>query len=132
MQRGPLEQAVYDSKSSRPAGVILGASRGANSCFAGIFNGCRATGYIFVPERDDLSIGKYECEVNWRETWAELKSLGLIDWREENVPCHDGSKMIHVHLSVTAKGLEVREDDLKWFRELMNARDADEASAKSS
>lgn len=125
-KRGPKEQAVWDARLNRPAGVILAASKEASRCFAGIFNGCSSRGVIFKPDTDHLSIGKAECEWDWRKTWGELKSLGLIDWREEDVPCHDGRKMIYVHLSVTEKGHEVRDDDLAFFRQLMDARDVDD------
>jgi hypothetical protein len=98
---------------------MMKLSRKAASCFAGMFNGCKNTGVILVPESDHLSIGKSECEWDWRETWGELKAKGLIDWREEDVPCHDGRKMINVHLMVTDKGWKFREDDLhKWHAKM--------------
>jgi hypothetical protein len=49
--------------------------------------------------------------------WGELKANGLIDWREEDVPCHDGSKMVYVHLTITDKGYAHREEDLRKWRD---------------
>jgi len=38
--------------------------------------------------------------------------------------------MTEVHLAITDKGHAVRDDDLKWFRELMNARERDEREGR--
>ena len=75
-----------------------------------------------------MSIGKAECEWSWRETWGTLKTLGLIEWREETVsaPGAKSGTMTYVYLTVTDKGHDVREDDLKWFREFTEAQRADE------
>ncbi len=129
MQVGPKEQAVRDTLPNRPAGIINAVENKVSDCFAGIFNGCGSRGYLSAD--DGLKIGKAECEWSWRETWGALKSLGLIDWTEEEKPNHPdiGGTSRYVHLTVTDKGHDVREDDLKWFRELMDARRADEAAA---
>lgn len=102
-------------------------SREARRCFAGMFNGCKGKGIIFKPETDALFIGKAECEWDWRDTWGELKSHGLIDWREEDVPCHDGSKMKYVHLRITEKGQDWRDEDLRLYRIEMDRLKADES-----
>jgi len=124
---GPREKAVRDTLTSRPAGIINDAPNNVNSCFAGFFNGCRSRGSIVGD--DGLFIGKAECEWNWRETWGALRDLGLIEWREETVdaPGAKGGKMTWVHLTITTKGHDVRDDDLKWFREFCAAQDADKA-----
>jgi len=126
MKRGPREQGVFDTLPNRPAGIINAAEDRVSSCFAGIFNGCLARGHL--SQDDSLKIGKAECEWDWRETWGELKRLGLIDWTEEETPNHPsvGGTSRYVHLTVTDKGREVRDDDMRWFRELMDARTADE------
>lgn len=123
---GPKEIAVRATLDGRPASTLRGIDRAAQNCFAGFFSGAKSTGTILQPEADDLSIGKSECEWDWRSTWGELKQAGLIDWTEEDVPCFDGSKMKRVHLTITEKGHSVRADDLAYFRDLMNAMDADE------
>ena len=97
------------------------------NCFAGMFNGCKGKGVIFKPETDALSIGKAECEWNWRDTWGELKSHGLIDWQEEDVPCLDGSKMKYVHLQITEKGHDWRDEDLRLYRIETQRLEAEEA-----
>lgn len=101
-------------------------SRKASRCFAGMFRGCKSRGIIFKPEEDTLMIGKSECEWEWRKTWGELKSKGLIDWSEEDVPCHDGGKMIYVHLTVTDAGHAWRKEDLRKWRERMDELDREE------
>lgn len=123
------EQLVLESLGDRPAGIIASAPINVRNCFAGMFNGCKATGSIGL--NDHLFIGKAECEWDWRETWGDLKTRGLIDWREETIdaPGAVGGKMTKVHLRITDKGWDVREDDVKWFRELMSARDEDEKNA---
>lgn len=104
-------------------------SREASRCFAGMFSGCKRRGVIFTPDKSDhLSIGKAECEWDWRNTWGELKASGLIDWEEENVPCYDGSRMVYVHLSITQKGYDFREEDLRQWRQRMDAEAAEEQS----
>lgn len=102
-------------------------SREASRCFAGMFNGCRGRGVIFTPDKNDhLSIGKAECEWDWRRTWGELKEKGLIDFREEHVACHDGSRMVYVHLSITQEGYDWREEDLRQWRKRMDEIQAEE------
>lgn len=96
-------------------------SREASRCFAGMFNGCKSRGIIFKPEDDCLHIGKSECEEEWRKTWGELKRRGLIDWREESVPCHDGSRMVYVHLRITDAGHAWRKEDLRLWRQRVEA-----------
>lgn len=135
MKRGPREQDVWDGLRVRPAGVINATSRLANGCFAGLFNGANQKGVIFKPGQSP-SFGKAECEWAWPDGWNELKALGLVEWTETEQPCHpsfgDVPPMIYIHWTVTERGWQVRDDDLKWFRELMNARQADEAAAACS
>lgn len=123
---GPKEAAVRATLPSRPAGIIQNVENNVNGCFAGFFNGCLSKGSL---HNGHLSIGKSECEWDWEETWGKLRELGLITWTTEQVPNHHtiGGHTTYVHLTITDKGWEVRNDDLKWFRELMDARDQDEA-----
>ena len=128
MQRGPKEQAVWDGVTSRPAGIINGASKDANRCFAALFNGARK-GWCSKPDAAP-SFGKAEAEWAWPHGWSELKALGLVTWTSKEVPCHPSfgnvPPMVDIEWTITDKGWDVRDDDLKWFRELMDARDADE------
>jgi hypothetical protein len=131
MNRGPKEQLVWDGMPSRPAGLINQASRSANSCFAALFNGAR-NGTIFKPGQNPV-FGKAEAEWAWPDGWNELRALGLVEWTERERPCHprfNEPPMIEIDWHVTDEGHKVREDDLKWFRELMNARDQDEAGSQ--
>lgn len=129
---GPHEQAVRDGLQSRLAAIINDTSNKVQGCFAGFFNGCHATGSLWGDDDKFLSIGKAECEWEWRETWGSLKALGLIDWTERTIPAPGAKsgKMTEVHLAITDKGHAVRDDDLKWFRELMNARERDEREGR--
>lgn len=111
---GEREQAVRDTLPSRPAGVINGASGKAQHCFSGLLHGARAIGMIYP--NGGLFIGKAECEWDWQDTWGELKSLGLIEWRVE------GNKLIW---EVTDKGRAVRSDDNRYLDELVAAMRAD-------
>lgn len=96
---------------------MIELSREAARCFAGMFNGCKSKGVIFTPDTSDvLKIGKTECEDNWRVTWGELKAKGLIDWTEEDVPCHDGKRMVYVWLTITDAGRARRAEDLRLWR----------------
>ena len=132
MERGPREQEVWDGRDARLAGVIYATSRSAQNGFAGLFNGANSKGVIFKPGQRP-SFGKAECEWAWPDGWNELKSIDLVEWSETKQPCHpsfgDVPPMIYIHWKITDKGWKVREDDLKWFNELMSARDADEAAA---
>jgi hypothetical protein len=126
LEQGPREQAVRATLNDRPAGIIYSASRRAQRCFAGFFNGALSRGH--VTPSGGLFIGKAECEWDWQNTWAELKTLGLIEWTDEHRPNHPdiGGTSHYVHVSITDKGREVRADDLKWFNELMDAKRADD------
>lgn len=103
---------------------MIQLSREASRCFAGMFNGCKSRGVIFTPDKSDgLFIGKAECEWDWRQTWGELKAAGLIDWTEEDVRTHDGGRMVYVHLEITKKGSDFREEDLRQWRARQAAKD---------
>lgn len=126
---GPRETKVRASLSSRPAGIIQGASREAQWCFAGLFNGARGTGWL--TPNGNLSIGKAECEWNWKDTWAELCRLQLLQWgtHTKYAPGSVDLMITVVTPAITDKGLDVRSDDLAYHRELMAALDADEKEA---
>ena len=125
MGRGPKEQAVWDTLESRPAGVINRAGREANLCFAALFNGARngmAPASGWKP-----TFGKAEAEWAWPDGWNELRDLGLVEWKEIQRPYHPSfPPMVEIVWSITEKGWEVRNDDLAWFREIINVRDQDE------
>jgi len=125
LEPGPNEQAVRATLPGRPANIINEASLGAQGCFAGFFNGASSKGIIFVPENDSLTIGKAECEWDWRENWGELKKLGLLEWTEEPKTDARGKPWVYVWPEITAKGREVRKDDVAWFRALMDAMSLD-------
>lgn len=125
------EKAVRDSLLSRPAGVINGATREAQGCFAALFNGAR-NGTIFKPGQRPF-FGKAEAELAWPDGWNELRGLGLVEWTEREKPCHpsfNAAPMIEIVWQITDKGRDVRDDDLKWFRELMDAQDRDMSASQ--
>jgi hypothetical protein len=118
---------VRDSLAGRPAGRINALSQNAQHTFAGLFNGARCPGH-FAPN-GRLFVGKAECQWHWPAAWEELKAAGLIDYHTEERANHPsfGGTRTHLHWNVTALGQSVRGDDVKWFRELMDARGQDEA-----
>jgi hypothetical protein len=129
---GPNETRVRATLPERKAAIINGASRAAADCFSGFFNGASSTGHVL---RDgSLKIGKAECEWDWQQTWPELMRLGLIGWTEEERPNHPdiGGTSRYVHLTITDLGREVREDDNRYFRDLMDAMRADESPTPQS
>jgi hypothetical protein len=123
------EQAVCETLKTRPAGIINGAPRNVQTCFAGLFHGAHSPA-SYVPGFS-FYCGKAECEWDWRETWGALRDLGLMEWseNEEDAPGAVGGKQVKVPWSITDKGWDVREDDLKWFDELLAARRRDEQRA---
>lgn len=127
-EQGPREKAIRATLPNRPAGILAGATKEAQRCFAGFFNGASGTGH--VSPTGGLHIGKAECEWDWQKTWPELKALGLLEWTEEDRPNHTdiGGVSRYVYPSITEKGCEVRRDDLKWFNELMDAMPAEDPS----
>lgn len=119
---GPLEKAVRDTLPSRPAACLY-ADRNMrlNYCFSGLFNGARSEGWL----RPDggLTLGKAECEWDWREVWGELRKLGLVEWRlEERVALGAvGGKATYFFWSLTDKGRQVRDDDDRYSYEMVDA-----------
>lgn len=135
---GPKELAVRATLSERPAGLIerielppekrSDAHGSVENTFAALFNGARQ-GYGH-PERGP-SFGKAEAEWGWPNAWYALRDAGLITITEsiEEAPGAVGGKSLRVEWGVTDLGWQVRDDDLAYFRELMDARRADEADA---
>lgn len=123
---GPKEQTVRETLSNRPAGLLEAISREATRCFAGLFNGARSHGWI--GQGGGLIIGKAECQWDWEKTWPELRDAGLITWTTEDRPNHPdfGGHTTHIDWKITDKGWDVREDDLRYFNELMTAMTDDE------
>ena len=137
MGNGPNEQAIRDTLASRPAGLINKEhSHGFDDpiaaverTFTGLFHGARSPGSI--RSKGGLFVGKAECEWDWSAAWETLRDMGLIEYRLEEKPNHHsfGGTTTYVHWSITEKGWQTLEDDLKWFNELMDARIKDEAEA---
>jgi hypothetical protein len=121
------EQQVRDTLPNRPAGMINGLSREAQTTFAGLFNGGYKQGW-FLPN-GSLHMGKAECEWHWPAAYEELRDAGLIKYHTEDRPhAKGGGSTTYLINEITERGWDVREDDLKWFRELMDAMRADEAA----
>jgi hypothetical protein len=128
---GPLERAVRDSMAARPANEIAKQSVRVRGCFAGLFNGALSEGS--VNAENGLFIGKAECEWGWPEDWDTLRDAGLIEYRLVDGPkVKMGKPWKRLLWSITEKGMNVRTDDVRAFRELMAARDDDEKPAKRS
>lgn len=92
-------------------------SQGAYWCFAGFFNGAINPAYVLVPEDDGLSVGKAECEWDWRKNWAELQAAGLMTYTVVPVRCRDNKEILHVYWQITPAGSKYREEDLRRFNE---------------
>lgn len=122
---GQNEHAVRSTLPARPAGILWGNDvlQRTRSCFAGFFNGAKKTGSLY---NGALKIGKAECEWDWQETWAALQDLGLITYTVETRTAPSGYEITDVTWTLTPKGRQVREDDLKYFDELMFAIQLDE------
>lgn len=134
---GPLEQKVRDSLKSRAAGVLdaisgpVGAFERADNVFAALFNGATSEGTFWPNGR--LFIGKAEAEWGWPAQWEKLRDAGLIEYELYETPNHPsfGGTTTKLRWSITDKGWEVRNDDLAYFREVMAARDQDEAAGRA-
>ena len=123
---GPRETAVRAGLGERPCGALYAgedaeASRLERVTFAALFNG--AGQGLIGPA--GFSCGKAEAEMGWPGAWAGLQTKGLISF--ETGP--EGPAGIPVEWSVTAAGYQARNDDLRFFRELMGAIDLDELEA---
>jgi len=122
MNTASREIAVRATLKDRPAGILSELPRvegkyPASNVFAALFNGARQ-GYAIPNGR--VFFGKAEAEWGWPHAWEELMQAGLI------IFSLDGNR---VAWAITNKGMEVRNDDLAYFRELMKAMDLDEADA---
>ena len=124
---GPKEKAVRDTLTNRPAGELTKLEREDSRCFTAMFNGAHTPGRIFG--KMGLKCGKAECEWNWPEGWKRLQDAGLIEF---NIVTREPASFDEVHFRITGRGHTVREDDIKWFNELMAARHADEADSTKS
>ena len=133
---GPNESAVWETLGSRLAGLINRAHShsleddpiaAVERTFTGLFNGARSPGSVWPT--GGLFVGKAECEWDWPAAWENLREMGLIEYHLEERPNHPsfGGATTYVHWSITDNGWETREDDLKFFNEVLDARGKDEA-----
>lgn len=127
---GPNETAVRKTLAARPSVLLREQPPQVRNCFAGLFNGARQG--MLWPD-GSLSVGKAECEWDWKNVWERLRELGLVEYRLEELdaPGAISGKMTKFYWSITDKGWLIREDDLAYHRALMDAMDADEAQAAS-
>lgn len=121
------EQAVRESLQNRPAGALQqwgrgGGHRSVSATFASLFNGAQK-GSIFP--NGVFKCGKAEAEWGWPENWDRLVEAGLITYDIVDGP----GDWKTVNWSITDKGWDIREDDLAYFKELMDAKDADDEDA---
>lgn len=117
---GLKEQAVRATLPSRPAAILYkdtALRRRLNRCFAGLFDGA-VQGRI--TPNGGLSLGNPDCERDWQKVWPAMKELGLVEYSIEEV-IERGVPSRHFYWNITDKGHQVREDALKYFRELMEA-----------
>lgn len=123
---GPKEQAVRATLPGRPAAMLYEETdlgRKIFSCFAGLFNGAFQGR---ITAKGGLFVGKAECEWDWQEVWPAMKELGLVDYSIDEVTHPSGYVSKNLHWNITEKGFEVRDDDIKYFRELMDAMAEDD------
>jgi len=127
MNDGPKENAVRATLATRPAGILDAFDNRVSNCFAGLFNGARREGIIWP--NGSLFVCKAECEWGWPGDWEKLRDAGLLTFRLEERPNHPsiGGTTAYVPWSITKKGWDVRDDDLAYFNELMDARRKDES-----
>jgi hypothetical protein len=81
------------------------------SGFLAMFAGCRSPATVYP--NGHFFCGKAECEWIWPGGWEKLRDLGLIEYRIEDVKCHDGAIMKKVHLTITKRGDNMRDD---WWK----------------
>lgn len=134
---GPREQAVRASLEGRPAGILArldpepGGTERCDYVFAALHNGALVTGY--VSPTNTLFIGKAEAEWGWPACWEKLRDAGLIEFETYETPSKKPGyePLVRLRWRVTELGDKVREDDLAWFNELLDARRDDELAAGS-
>lgn len=103
--------------------------------FAALFNGARQRGWYATHGPNPHPIfGKAEAEWGWPHDFETLRDAGLITFTisESDAPGLIGGKSTDIEWQITNKGWEVRKDDLAYFRALMDAMAADEASQNTS
>lgn len=122
---GPNEKRVRDTLPSRAAAKYYALPQNVQHCFSGLFNGALSRGRVNAAN-DGLFIGKAECEWDWRETWTALQDAGLIVWRLEDETFPNGHKTTNLIWGITEKGQTVSDDDLTYFRALMDAMREDD------
>lgn len=123
---GPKEQAVRATLAGRPAAILYEESdlrRKINHCFAGLLNGARQQGRVNAT--GGLFLGKAECEWDWEHVWPAMKDLGLVDYCITETTHPTGYVSKDFNWSITARGLEVRKDDIEYFCDLLDAMSAD-------
>lgn len=91
-------------------------------CFTALFCGARQG---HVQPGAGLFLGKAECEWDWQEVWPAMKDLGLVDYKIDEVTHPTGCVTKDFRWNVTEKGHDVRDDDNKYFEELMTAMGQD-------
>jgi len=130
---GPKETAVRATLAKRPAGALATLPRDVRYCFAGLFNGAFQHN-AYVTAKGHFSCGKAECEWGWPGDWEKLRDAGLITFSTERKDAPGAIDGYHVKVTwgITDEGWKVRDDDLAYFRELMAARDQDEAVKSDS
>lgn len=132
---GPEEMRVIATLPDRPAGLLekielaedeRGDAYGTvDRTFAALFNGAMSGRMM---HGDTPWFGKAEAEWGWPNAWAALRDAGLVTW-EIKRETHPGGDFDYFHWQITDLGWKVRDDDLAYFRERMNARDKDESQA---
>jgi len=132
MKRGPREAAAYATRTGRASGVLDTISREASRCFTGLFNGASQHS-AYVTSKGSFFCGKAECEWGWPKDWEDLRDQGLITFSTDRQDAPGAIDGYHVKVTwdITEKGWKVREDDLAWFGELMDARRQDEDDVRT-
>lgn len=108
---------------TEPLDVYLGLrarNREWGNAFVGLFNGGRREGRV-LP-KGGLFLGKSECEPNdWRECYAHMQSIGLVEFRTEKRPNHPtiGGETEYVYIQPTKLAFAAREADLRAWRARM-------------
>ena len=123
---GKNEKAIRDGLKDRPAFRRRNLSREAQITFDGLFNGALSKGSF--NKNGALFIGKAECEWHWPDAYNELRDTGLLEYRTYEVDNHSdiGGQTTFLDWRITELGWEVRQDDLAYFNESLEAMEQDE------
>lgn len=134
MKVGPNAQAIIDHLKDRPAAIIAAQVDEVQATFGALFEG--AVSPARFDGRGALDCAHEAANAGWPACWNVLEQLDLVVYRIETLPSrkvlmpNTMSWNAHgaLYWEITAKGWEVRMDDIAWLMEFRAAQMSDEAT----